>query len=277
MNSGFTKYSDLVYGRDLTLDLYMPKNPIRAVPLILYIHGGGWSGLDKTWCPYPMRLLEQEFAVASVNYRLIQQAPFPACLHDCKAAVRWLRAHAGEYGYDGAYIGAWGDSAGGHLAAMLGLTAGIEALEGEQGTPNTSSAVQAVCDWYGITDFTRLGAGISPVEPLWREEAGLLTRFLGCPPAENLDKLRAASPVAYAHKDAAPMLIMHGDKDTTVLLSQSVLLYEALWQAGADVELYVVHGGDHLSYEHRVTDLPWLAPEVNQRVDAFFYRTLKCQ
>lgn len=73
------------------------------------------------------------------------------------------------------------------------------------------------------------------------------------------------------------MLIMHGDKDTTVLLSQSVLLYEALWQAGADVELYVVHGGDHLSYEHRATDLPWLAPEVNQRVDAFFYRTLKCQ
>ncbi len=280
MYSGYTLHSDIVFGRgggcDLTLDLYLPNHPIRRVPLIIYIHGGGWSGLDKGWCPYPMRLLEQEYALASINYRLIQQAPFPACLHDCKAAVRWLRAHADEYHYDGGHIAAWGDSAGGHLAAMLGLTAGISELEGDSGTSGVSSAVQAVCDWYGVTDFTRLGLGLSPSEPTWQDESGFWTRFLGCPPAQHMDKLRAASPITYAHKDAAPMLIMHGDKDTTVLLSQSIVLYEALWQAGADVELYVVRGGDHLSYDRRTTDIPWQAPEVNCLVDAFFYRTLKC-
>ena len=102
MYAGFTVERDIVYGtvgdKILTLDLYIPNSAVRVVPIIVYIHGGGWSGLDKSWCPYPMRLLEQEYAVASINYRLLQEGgAFPANLHDCKAAVRWVRAHAAEY------------------------------------------------------------------------------------------------------------------------------------------------------------------------------------
>ena len=126
MAGGFTVNRDIIYGKggdsDLLLDLYLPNNPVRAVPIILYIHGGGWQDLDKSWCPYPMRFLEKEYAVASINYRLRTKPHFPAQLHDCKAAVRWLRANAPSYGLDGDHIGAWGDSAGGHLAALLGLT-----------------------------------------------------------------------------------------------------------------------------------------------------------
>ncbi|MHB1356260.1 MAG: alpha/beta hydrolase fold domain-containing protein [Anaerolineae bacterium] len=277
MNSGHTKLADIVYGRangfELLLDLYLPKAPIRAVPIIVYIHGGGWSGLDKTWCPYAMRMLDQEYAVASINYRLSNLAAFPAQLHDCKAAVRWLRAHAGEYHLDGDHIGAWGDSAGGHLSAMLGVTGNHPEMEGESGTPGVSSAVQAVCDWYGPGDLEHLG---NPSDPDWQDAKSWVGCFIGGAPASNRDRLKAASPVTYVSKDAAPFLIMHGDHDTSVLLSQSIYLYEALWLAGADVELYVVRGGDHLSYEHRQTDIPWQAPEVNRLVDAFFYRTLRC-
>ena len=278
MNSGYTKVSDIVFGRagdyELLLDLYLPKAPIRTVPIIIYIHGGGWSGLDKTWCPYAMRMLNQEYAVATINYRLSHQAPFPAQLYDCKAAVRWLRAHASEYHLDGAHIGAWGDSAGGHLSAMLGVTGCHSETEGESGTPGVSSVVQAVCDWYGPSDLEHLG--IPPSQLDWQDDNSWLAQFIGGAPARNIEKLRAASPVTYASKDAAPFLIMHGDHYTSVALSQSIYLYGALWMAGADVDLYVVHGGDHLSYDHRTTDIPWLAPEVNQLVDAFFYRTLKC-
>ncbi|NLV73076.1 MAG: alpha/beta hydrolase [Chloroflexi bacterium] len=279
MYQGFVKRADLVYGqadgKELLLDLYVPLNPIRQVQLIVYVHGGGWAGLDRHWCPYAMRMLAQEYAVASIDYRLIHQAPFPACLHDCKAAVRWLRANAAAYGYDPERIGAWGDSAGGHLVAMLGLTAGVADLEGDSGTPGISSAVQAVCNYYGPADLERLPG--YPADPPWGGEPCWWQRFLGADPAVDPDVARRASPVTYASRKAAPMLIVHGDKDTTVLLSQSVALYEALWQAGADVQLHVVHGGDHLSYEHRVTDLPWLTGEVDQLVDAFFYRTLRCR
>jgi acetyl esterase/lipase len=278
MNTGFTTISDIVYGRvgeyDLLLDLYLPSAPIRSVPIIIYIHGGGWAGLDKTWCPYAMRMLEQEYAVASINYRLSHQAPFPAQLYDCKAAVRWLRAYATEYHLDGDHIGAWGDSAGGHLSAMLGVTADHRELEGDCGTPGVSSRVQAVCDWYGPASLQPLALAMSELER--QDEASWLARFIGGAPAGNEDKLKAASPVRYASKNASPFLIMHGDRDTIVTLSQSIYLYEALWLAGADVELYVVRGGDHLDYRHRITDIPWHAPEVNQLVDAFFYRTLRC-
>lgn len=278
MPGGYSEQRDIIFGRagdlELLLDLYLPRNPVRAVPIILYVHGGGWSGLDKGWCPYPMRLLEQDYAVASINYRLIHQAIFPAQLHDCKAAVRWLRAHAAEYGLDGEHIGAWGDSAGGHLVALLGVTAGRAELEGDSGTPGVSSQVQAVCDWYGPADLTRMHGPLSPFDE--NDENSIIARLIGGSVARNPDKARAASPTSYAHKDAAPFLIMHGDHDTIVPLSQSIYLYEALLAAGADVRLHVVHGGDHLDYQRRPSDIPWMAPEVTQLVDAFFYRTLKC-
>ena len=274
MHSGYVAHRDLVYGHvdglDLTLDLYLPRDPIRSVPIILYIHGGGWRALDKGWCPYPMRFLDLEYAVASINYRLVPQAAFPAQLHDCKAAVRWLRAHADEYGLWGDRIGAWGDSAGGHLAAMLGVTGDRPEIEGDSGTPGVSSAVQAVCDWFGPADLASI-AGEMAEDP-----ESFVAQFIGGPLSQNLKSARAASPVSYASADAAPFLIMHGDVDRQVPLSQSVALYEALWQTGADVRLHVVHGGAHLSYLRRPTDIPWQTQEVWQMVEAFFWRHLMC-
>lgn len=274
MHSGHIAHRDLVYGHadgaNLTLDLYLPRDPIRSVPIILYIHGGGWRGLDKRWCPYPMRLLDLEYAVASINYRLVPHATFPSQLHDCKAAVRWLRAHAEEYGLLGDRIGVWGDSAGGHLAAMLGVTGDHPELEGACGTPGVSSRVQAVCDWFGPTDLVSL-AGDSSEDP-----RSFIAQFIGGAVSENPELARAASPITYASADAAPFLIMHGDIDRQVPLSQSVALYEALWRAGADVRLHVVHGGAHLAYTRRTSDTPWHSPEVQGLVDAFFWRCLMC-
>jgi len=243
------------------------------VPIIVYIHGGGWSGLDKSWCPYPMRLLDQEYAVASINYRLLQEGgAFPANLHDCKAAVRWVRAHATEYGLDGDHIGVWGDSAGGHLAALVGLTGDMSALEGDIGVTGVSSRVQAVCAYFGAMDLCFLAGPDLATSPI----APLLCGLIGAAPlAQHMDKLRAASPITYVSADAPPFLLLHGDVDTLVPVSQSVLLYEALWQAGADVRLHIVHGGDHLDYRRSPTDLPWHAAEVKNLEDAFFYRTLK--
>jgi len=282
MYSGFTAHRDITFGRggeiDLTLDLYVPENPLRAVPVIVYIHGGGWRGLDKSWCPYPMRLLSQEYAVASINYRLLDQGgAFPNHLYDCKAAVRWVRAHAGEYGLDGTHIGVWGDSAGGHLAAMVGLTGDRPELEGDSGTSGVSSAVQAACSYFPVTDFLdRLGPDVdgSP-------RAAFLGQVIGVevsetnPLSAHLDRLKAASPVTYASADAPPMLLLHGDVDAIVSPMQSMLLYEALWKAGADVRLHLVHGGDHLDFRRDTTDIPWQSPEIHQMEDAFFYRTLK--
>ena len=277
MYGGFTVKKDIVYatagGKSLTLDLYAPNNAVRAVPIIVYIHGGGWRALDKSWCPYPMRLLEQEYAVASINYRLLQEGgAFPANLHDCKAAVRWVRAHAAEHGLDGDHIGVWGDSAGAHLAALVGLTGDIAALEGDIGLTGVSSGVQAVCAYFGALDLCSLVGPDTGVNPL----TSLMCALIGEPSlAQNVDKLKAASPITYVSADAPPFLVLHGDVDTIVPVSQSVLFYEALWKAGADVRLHIVHGGDHLDYRRSPTDLPWHAAEVRDLEDAFFYRTLK--
>ena len=273
MYAGYTVERDLIYGhvdgRDLALDLYLPQRPLRPVPILVYIHGGGWIELDKSWCPYPTRLLEQEYAVASVDYRLLDQGgQFPANLHDCKAAVRWMRAHAEEYGLDGTHIAAWGDSAGGHLAALIGLTGDVPELEGEVGTPGVSSRVQAVCTYFGVFDLVAMLEG-SP-------HADLIAGLIGAnPPAAHVDKLQAASPITYVSSDAPPFLILHGDADTSVPLSQSVALYEALWKAGADVRLHVVHGGEHLSFYRSPADIPWHKTEIVELEDAFFYCALK--
>jgi acetyl esterase/lipase len=277
MHAGFTVHRDIVYGsaqdRDLALDLYLPNHPLRPVPIILYIHGGGWSGLDKSWCPYPMRLLDQEYAVASIDYRLLDEGgQFPANLHDCKAAVRWVRAHAAAYGLDGEHIGAWGDSAGAHLAALVGLTGDVPELEGDVGTPGVSSKAQAVCTYFGALDLVALVGPRMDDSP----RAALLSRLTGAVPlSAHLDKLRAASPITYVSAGAPPFLILHGDVDTIVPVSQSVLFYEALWAAGADVRLYIVHGGDHLDFSRSPADIPWHATEIAELEDAFFYRTLK--
>ncbi len=277
MVAGYHVERDIVFGRggdtELLLDLYLPDKPVRAVPIIVNVHGGGWSGLDKGWCPFPLRMVEQDYAVASINYRLSQQAIFPAQLHDCKAAVRWLRANAARYGLDGEHIGAWGDSAGGHLVALLGVTGNRPDLEGASGTPGVSSRVQAVCDYFGPTDLALLAAQGPLGQPGSFHE--IVNNLLGGAPESVPEQAALANPIIHVTKDAAPFLIMHGDLDH-VPLSQSVMLYEALLRAGAPVRLHVVHGGAHLAYTRRPTDIPWNTSAVREVVDGFFYRYLMC-
>ncbi|MDB6148799.1 MAG: peptidase prolyl oligopeptidase active site domain protein [Chthoniobacter sp.] len=221
------------------LDLYLPAKAENA-PLLIWIHGGGWEGGSKENCP-AVGLVGQGYTVASLNYRLSQHAPFPAQIEDCKAAVRWLRAHAAEYGYNPACIGAWGASAGGHLVAMLGVTGEMKEFDVGENLEQ-SSAVKCVINWFGPADFLRFKELVGKE----RDRPGsLLARFFGGPFSEKTELARRASPVTWVTKTAAPMLILHGTKDALVPLSQSEVLAERLTAAGVEVTLEVLEGAPH--------------------------------
>jgi acetyl esterase/lipase len=240
---GINVWKDVEYanvdGHSLKLDIYIPENATAPVPLIVDVHGGGWMADDKTEM-VARGILEHGFAVAGIDYRLSGVAIFPAQIYDCKAAVRWLRAHAAAYGLNPDKIGAWGDSAGGHLVALLGLTADHPELEGAEGNTNISSRVQAVCDFYGPTD-------------LWTTDHHLadtvadnaVPRLIGGLIEQNVEKARLASPLNYVSSNACPFLIVHGDKDPIVPLEQSIALNDALQKVGVPTQLYVVKGGGH--------------------------------
>lgn len=227
-------------GERQMLDLYLPAAGTKW-PLIVWIHGGGWMEGGKE-NPPSLRFLKHGFALASVNYRFSQDALFPAQLIDCKAAIRWLRAHAAENGINPNRIGVWGASAGGHLAALLGTTGGVK--EFDQGeNAGVSSRVQAVCDWFGPTDFTQITNSPEDLKhegPDWPE-----SRLIGGLVSQNIGKAEQANPIRYITADDPPFLIMHGDKDPVVPLAQSELLADALRKAGVPVIFRVVPGGEH--------------------------------
>jgi acetyl esterase/lipase len=231
-----------VNGKSLTLDIYVPKNASRPLPLIMWVHGGGWRAGDKNYPPL-LPFVKAGFAMASINYRLSQEAIFPAQLYDCKAAVRWLRAHAGDYGVDPDKIGAFGGSAGGHLVALLGTTSAHPELEGTEGNLGVSSRVQAVCDLYGPTDFLVMAAPGYSSHNTYAD--AVLTDLLGGPVAQNIAKARLASPLYYVDAQSSPFYIVHGDHDPLVPLQQSVAFNDTLQKAGVVSTLYVVKNGGH--------------------------------
>ncbi len=256
---GVKKISNCAYVEDghprHRLDLYLPEKADVRSPVILWVHGGGWITGDKAGGP-AVQFAAKGFAVASMNYRYSQHATFPAQVHDCKAAVRWLRANAETYSLDPGHIGAWGASAGGHLVAMLGLTAGNQQLEGNLGNANQSSSVQAVVDWFGPTDFLTLGP---------RETR---TQFLGGDAVANPDKANSASPMRFVSSTAAPFLIVHGDQDPLVDHSQSSTFAAALKQAGVESTLVTILGGKHGGAK-------FSRPDEIARIEAFFNKHLK--
>ena len=239
-------YRDLTYAQageyDLRLDLYLPDDVPKPYPLVVWVHGGAFRLGDKA-NPIALPLVGRGYAVASINYRLSQEAIFPAQIHDCKAAVRWLRAHADDYRFDGEHVGAWGDSAGGHLVAMLGTAGDAAELEGDLGNLDQSSRVQAVCDWYGPSDFLRMNdvPGTMDHDAPDSPESELI----GAPIQENPDLATRANPITYITPDVPPFLIMHGDQDLTVLPNQSEFLYQALQKAGVASELVILPGLGH--------------------------------
>jgi len=258
-----TAYRDLEYvpgGHERQkLDLYVPKDAKGKLPVILWIHGGAWMAGSKDGCP-ALPFTKEGYAVASCNYRLSQHAVFPAQIEDCKAAVRFLRANAEKYQLDAEHLGVWGASAGGHLVALLGTSGEVKELEGASGDLKQSSRVQAVVDWFGPSDFTKMGGNHNDTRS---PEA----RLIGGAVQDNKDKVAKADPITYVSKDDPPFLIMHGDQDNTVPYNQSELLEAALKKAGVEVTLVKVEGAGH--------GFGAKSPELNKQVLAFFDKTLK--
>ncbi len=238
-------HANLVYAKtgdhELKLDIYMPPNAV-CPPLVVWVHGGGWRAGSKDNMPGGF-LLARGYAVASISYRLSGVAQFPAQIEDCKAAIRWLRAHASQYGYDAARIGVWGASAGGHLVALLGTSGGVKDLETQHGHKDQSSRVQAVVDYYGPTDFTQMSKFPSKIDHDAPNSPEAL--LIGGPVQQNKDKAARANPITYVTPDDPPFLIVHGDQDPLVPLNQSELLEAALKKAGVPVQLVVIQGGGH--------------------------------
>lgn len=227
------------------LDLLLPAQP-KDAPVILWIHGGGWVAGAKEQNPL-RRLTEQGYVVASMNYRYSTQAPFPAQLQDAKSAVRWLRLNGGRYGFDGSRIAAWGASAGGMMVELLGTTTGRkDFVTGDN--PGASSDVQAVVSFCGPTDFPALiSAAVAAKQD--RNQANpiaLVALLLGGPVAEREPEAAAASALTYAGPTAAPMLIVHGEKDTLVPVDQSRRFQSALAKAGARSTLLVLPDAGHV-------------------------------
>ena len=249
--------------QELQLDLYRPKEASDTLPVVVWVHGGGWKNGSKDRCPAAW-LAAHGFAVASINYRLTHQAQWPAQIDDCRAAVRWLRENAKTFNLTPDRIGAWGSSAGGHLVALLGT---LDPPDSE----GTSSQVQAVCDWFGPTDLLTMPPNtISET----RTEADIAqsngAKLLGATVRDVPALAKQASALYQVSDDDPPFLIMHGEKDPGVPLSQSQRLHEKLLTAGAQSELKVIANAGHGGKEFQ-------APEAKQLVLDFFSKTLKDQ
>lgn len=256
---------ELVYaqseGQELRLDLDLPEEASGPFPLVMMIHGGGWSSGSRANFFSP-ELVEQGFAVASIDYRLAPDARFPAFIQDVKSAIRFLRAHAAEYRLDSNRFGLWGSSAGGHLAvlaALAGPGAGWDVGE----NLNVSSEVQAVVDWFGPTTFQGLENASESARQTVHQAFG----------SDSL-VWRQASPLFLVHRGAPPFLIMHGRQDKLVPFGQSQVLYDSLKQAEVSVQLVPV---DHAGHDFKpVEGNPEPSPpKLRQQVFDFFRRTLK--
>jgi len=263
---------DVVYaqmgGRELALDLYWHPAADEPEPLVIWVHGGAWMSGNKTWMPPVLYLLDNGFAMASIDYRLSQEALFPAQIEDCKAAIRWLRANAARYNLNPDRIGAWGESAGGHLAALLGTAGGVAAWDQQGGNREYSSRVQAVCDWFGPSDLLQMGATKGGFDHNAPDAPEAL--LIGGPVQENKERANRANPITYISSATPPFFIMHGDQDDVVPLGQSELLHRALVEAGLDSTLMIIPGMGHrvtkLRKEHRI--------KLRRSVIDFFERAL---
>jgi acetyl esterase/lipase len=228
------RIADLSYASESErqkLDLYLPRNKELPLPLVIWIHGGGFTQGDKTMF-VPTFLTNYGYAVASINYRFSTDAPFPAQLLDCKSALQFLRENALKFRLDSSRIAIFGGSAGGTLAALLGTASADETIK------SGYEQVRAVVDWSGISD----------VEKYYDQDPRrriLIEKLLNGKPRKNKDLAKMASAVNFARKELPPFLIMHGDQDEVVPVSQSEELYAALRKAGANAQLYIVHGADH--------------------------------
>jgi acetyl esterase/lipase len=266
-NTGPIVYRDLPYvtnGHERQkLDLFVPKEG-ENLPLVIRIHGGAWLEGSKEG-EWPNDYLRFGYAVARINYRLSQHAIFPAQIEDCKAAVRYLRANAQKYNIDPNRFGVWGQSAGGHLVALLGTTGDVNEFNVGENL-SVSSRVQAVADYFGPTDLLQMEAHKLPNTMQHNTADAPEAKLIGGPVQDNPEKTAKANPIVYITKDDTPFLIIHGDKDPLVPHHQSELLEEALKKAGVPVTFYTVKGGGHGGFKD---------PNVPKLTREFFEKNLK--
>ena len=258
---------DVVYAevgnRKLLLDLYFPSESNNPY-LVVWIHGGAWHSGSKA--SPPMSFVRSGYALASIDYRLSVEAKFPAPIHDIKAAIRYLRANAEKHGYRSDKIVIAGSSAGGHLAALVGVTNNDKSLEGNLGQfTNTSSSVQAIIDYYGPTNFTTILKQSTPHGVGVRGPAMAL--LLGNT-VDNVPELaKLASPALQVDRADPPLLIFHGDQDIQVPINQSHELVGAYKRNKLMVQLEVVHGGGH-------SETPYFDGEYQAIVERFLKEVL---
>jgi acetyl esterase/lipase len=267
-------YRDLAYDDESPLqglDIYLPDNGSRPYPVLVAIHGGGFSFGDKEDGQIIPVLagLTRGYAVVGIDYRLSPESTFPAAISDVKAAIRWLRAHAGEYGLDGSRIALWGDSAGGNLAALAGTAGDSDALRGpDPANADQPETVQAVVDWFGPVSFLHTDGDFREAgfdRPSALDRRSFLSEYLGAALDEVPGKVRASDPITYLTPGDPPILIEHGTADGTVPYPQSIRLARAYAEvAGEDsVTLRLLRGAGHVdpvfySEEHLDEVLDWL-------------------
>jgi acetyl esterase/lipase len=262
--AGTTVYTDIPYGaaepagsRGHLLDLYVPDGRGKR-PLLIATGGSAWlgDGGKEFGAALADHFTSAGYVVAGVSVRSSAQARFPAQVHDIKAAIRWLRAHAREYGIDAGRVAVIGDSSGGWAATMAGVTGGVRSLEGRVGVRHGSSRVQAVVDLYGPTDFARMDAAMLPGAcDSFNELMGLTdchndvgspeSRLVGCAIQTCLARVQAANPIRYVTPNDPPFLIAHGQQDVLVPHGQSELLYAALERACVPATFFSVPGVGH--------------------------------
>ena len=247
------------------LDIYLPPNAKGKVPLVIWVHGGGWLSNDKYADMGYMKetikeLMNKGYALASIDYRFSTQATFPAQMLDCNAAISYLVDNAQKYGLDTDRIALIGFSAGGHLASMVGLSNNNKVEEFYNYGTNREFSFKAVVDFYGPADLTLFPGAIDSKSP-----EGLL---IGAAPLDRPDLAKAASPVSYVDEKDPPFLIIHGEKDDLVSPTQSHLLNSWLQVKGVPTELIVVKGAPHFGVEFD-------APEIRTAVFSFLEKYLK--
>lgn len=229
----------VVDGQELCLDLYLPFWKTKC-PLAIYFHGGGWStgSYQESGVSW---LTGHGFAVASVQYRLSGEAKFPAQVHDAKGAIRWLRAHGDEFGFDGERISVVGVSSGGHIAMMAGLAS--KKWEGTVGgNLKIPSHVDSIVNYFGASDFILR----SQTQPSATEPPGsVVHKLLGAPVTGNEKLAKDASPAFHVDEDSPPLFVIHGAQDPQVKVDQAYRISEKYQELGCELEIKIFAEGGH--------------------------------
>ena len=235
-------------GESLQLNMARPsvRDGVKR-PAVVCIHGGGFVGGSRNaWNGFARRLAKRGYLAVTISYRLSPKHRWPAHIHDCRAAIRWLRAHAERYGIDSTRIAAMGTSAGGHLAQFLAVTNGVAEFRGDHTHLDQPSDITCCAAWSQASDFTREFG-------IWDKAADVFPKILGEELSVETRRIYVrASPLFWATPAAAPSLIIHGTRDKEVLFAQSVWMYERLRSAEVDTRLVAIEGGGHsLSGKYR--------------------------